>query len=807
MKKITSLIIILLASIGFGYGQMSDLIISEYGEGTGNNKYIEIYNGTGANVDLSGYEIWRVSNGGTWPEATISLSGTLANGSAYLIANNLADPIILAVSDLTSGAVAWNGNDAAGLAKDDGFGTFFLIDAVGTDGADPGTGWDVAGTTDATLDHTLVRKNNVCDPNTNWSVSAGTNLADSEWIVLPNDNWSNLSIHSTICPCLSTVTWDGANWTPTSPPDNTTVAIIDANYNTTTFGSFSACSLTVNPGYMLTVNDGDFVEVENDVINNGTISVQPTGSFIQKNDAAIFVNSINNDDSFVDKFTAPINAWYEYTYWSSPVSGEQIQDVFSLTNPDRRYWFNAENFLDETMESGNNNAATTGQDDVDDDANDWQLAAAADVLQPGVGYAATLSPISYAFPGGNYLHTFKGPFNNGVFNVPVYRNDAELADTNWNFIGNPYPSEINVDLFFDENVYDVSTNPTGTLDGAIYLWSQNEAPLDTNNGNSNLNFASSDYAMINGTGEASGGDTLMPNRFIPSGQGFFASYHNSGNVISSSINGDGDLISEGEVIFRNSMRTTGNNNQFFRTSSSNSTMTSANKLWLNLTSDNGIFSQILVGYVNGATNDNDGAYYDATRNISTGMSAFMYSIIDGSNKNFAIQGKAPESLTLNEIIPLGIYTTINVPTLYNISIAQLEGDFLSNNTIYLKDNEMNIIYDLSNSDYTFTSTVGDFNNRFEIVFNTNSLSTSNFEINENAISIIELENNDVKFSVSNDLTIKSIKIYDMLGRELYNLKGNSNVEIHNLSNLSSAPYIAQIHVSNGLTISKKAIKK
>lgn len=58
-----------------GYSQATDLIISEYAEGTSFNKYIEIYNGTGDSVDLTGYELWRVSNGGSWPEATENLSG------------------------------------------------------------------------------------------------------------------------------------------------------------------------------------------------------------------------------------------------------------------------------------------------------------------------------------------------------------------------------------------------------------------------------------------------------------------------------------------------------------------------------------------------------------------------------------------------------------------------------------------------------------------------------------------------------------------------------------------------------------
>ena len=176
----------------------SDLFISEYGEGSSNNKYIEIFNGTGAPVDLSNYEVWKVTNGGTWPESTLSLSDTLDDGDVYVIANSSSDPIILGVANSTASIMTMNGDDAMGLAKDVG-GTFTLIDAIGTDGSDPGSGWDVAGISNATANHTLVRKPVVCGPSTNWAFSAGTSTADSEWTVLNQNDWSDLGGHTFSC--------------------------------------------------------------------------------------------------------------------------------------------------------------------------------------------------------------------------------------------------------------------------------------------------------------------------------------------------------------------------------------------------------------------------------------------------------------------------------------------------------------------------------------------------------------------------------------------------------------------------------
>ena len=220
------LLFMLLALAGIGFGQATDLIISEYIEGSGNNKALEIYNGTGADVDLSGYQIWKISNGGNWPESTLSLSGTLTDGDVYVIYNSSADAAIVAVGDVTWSQANWNGDDAVGLAKDDGTGTFTLIDAVGEDGSDPGSGWDVAGVTNATKDHTLVRKETICSPNIDWDASRGTNTTDSEWIVYNKDEFSYLGNHTANC---------GSGTGPDNPSDllATTVSTseIDLSWN------------------------------------------------------------------------------------------------------------------------------------------------------------------------------------------------------------------------------------------------------------------------------------------------------------------------------------------------------------------------------------------------------------------------------------------------------------------------------------------------------------------------------------------------------------------------------------------------
>ncbi len=604
--------------------------------------------------------------------------------------------------------------------------------------------------------------------------------------------------------------WTSGAWSNIIGPDSFTIAIIDDDYNTTLNGSFSACQLLVNAGNELVITDGHFVEVENNVVVNGNgsnldgILIEDKGSFVQRGegiDAGTYTLNANARTQ-VNKKTGLLNNWFEYTYWSSPVTNETIEFGLEEAHPTRRFWYNGQNYLDATAETNNNNTTTGGQDDIDDNGNDWQFTNNADVMIPGVGYAAMHNLIGFS-PNRNYEYTFNGALNTGDYTVPIYRNDSELNDNNWNFIGNPYPSAIDADAFLlanalvDQNVSELPAG-SGTTDGAIFLWSQNTNPSNTTNGNQALNFAQADYAVINGTGQTAGGDGVTPNRFIPSGQGFFVTLSDA--AITTLVSGQ---IRTANVIFQNSMRVTGNNSQFFR--NSNSTL---DKLWINLTSDNGVFNQILIGYVAGATNGKDGMYFDAPKNLSADSYSMLYSLIDEETDKFTIQGKATESLNLDEVISLGFSTSINEATIYSMSIAQLQGDFLSTNTVYLKDQLLNVTHNLSNSNYSFTSVVGEFNDRFQIVFRENTLSVDDYVANNSNLTIIELTNNNVKFSIGKtSATIKSVEIMDMLGRTLYNFKGSRNVETYNLSNLSSATYIAKVTLSNNQVLVKKAVKK
>ena len=94
----------------------TDLFISEYSEGSSNNKYIEIFNGTGSDVNLSDYEMWKIANGGSWPEYSLSLSGTLTAGQVYVIYNTSSAATISSAGDIVWSQANYNGDDAIQLS-------------------------------------------------------------------------------------------------------------------------------------------------------------------------------------------------------------------------------------------------------------------------------------------------------------------------------------------------------------------------------------------------------------------------------------------------------------------------------------------------------------------------------------------------------------------------------------------------------------------------------------------------------------------------------------------------------------------
>ncbi|MBL7068050.1 MAG: lamin tail domain-containing protein, partial [Candidatus Marinimicrobia bacterium] len=199
MKKFVTFFVLVLAT-SVAFGQVADLFFSEYIEGGSSNKAIEIYNGTGTAIDLANYQIAQSVNGGGWQYFhTFPTGATIADGDVWVIINKdvsatLYDTLNADEVLAYPSVVHHNGDDARAMIKIVGTDTTWL-DIIGDPNTDPGDGWDVAGVTNATKDHSLVRKDNVFFGNTNWTASAGTHADTSEWIVLAKDVLDSLGAH------------------------------------------------------------------------------------------------------------------------------------------------------------------------------------------------------------------------------------------------------------------------------------------------------------------------------------------------------------------------------------------------------------------------------------------------------------------------------------------------------------------------------------------------------------------------------------------------------------------------------------
>ncbi|CAG0978228.1 hypothetical protein ANAEL_01576 [Anaerolineales bacterium] len=199
----------------------TELFFSEYIEGSSNNKALEIYNGTGAAINLAtgGYNVQMFFNGNPVSTLTINLTGSVANGDVYVLAQSSANATILAQADQTNGSGWFNGDDAVVLRK----GTV-VIDVLGQVGFDPGTEWGTG--LISTADNTLRRAATICagDPN-------GADAFDPsvEWEGYAQDTFGGLGSHTANCSPDDAA----PEVTSTYPVDGSTNFPIGANLNVT----------------------------------------------------------------------------------------------------------------------------------------------------------------------------------------------------------------------------------------------------------------------------------------------------------------------------------------------------------------------------------------------------------------------------------------------------------------------------------------------------------------------------------------------------------------------------------------------
>lgn len=507
---------------------------------------------------------------------------------------------------------------------------------------------------------------------------------------------------------------------------------------------------------LLEISEGQTLRVHNEI---STVDTDATnGLFIKNGGSLVQIANVDNQSSNInvgkikmERITKPMYR-LDYTYWSAPVSGNTLV-ALSPNSPANRFF----HWNPDAVSPAPNWAVITG--------------GTAQML-PGKGYIIRAPTVGNGTDASNpasytpYTGNFNGKPNNGTVTTPI------SGPEKWNLIGNPYPSAIDAEKFLDDN--------DTTLDGTLYFWTHN-TPLS---GASGYGYSSEDYAAWNGTGSLATVEALSdtdpadnkPKGFIAAGQSFFVKGLNNGNAV-----------------FTNSMRENANNMQFFRSSNTENT-TEKHRIWLNLKGAEKGFSQTLVGYVSNATNGQDNRF---DGELFGGNAVTFYSVME--NKNWSIQGRALPFTTADEV-PLGYKTTLTGTLIINID--DRDGQ-LANQTIYLKDNLLNVVHNLTDGPYTFTSTPGTYDDRFVLRYLPGeNLDNPTFEDQMNGLTIRK-NNADIYINSSFE-NIDAVLIYDTTGRLLFE-KEKCNTTSFKASNLTQSEQmlIVKVRLNNGGVVTKK----
>jgi len=535
---------------------------------------------------------------------------------------------------------------------------------------------------------------------------------------------------------LST-TWNGTSWSNTAPGPAVD-AFIEGNYSTGTSGGFSAKNLTVNSGSLVIDQDplatppNKNLKIELDVTNNAG----PSGIIVKEGCGLQVVQSTGTSTGAITVEKSSNSLFRnDYSMWSSPVSGTQKLEDFSPL----------------TSQSPNNRFYTY-------DASTNLYTNVAPTIPFGVttGYLIRMpneNPAELGTSSNYFLGTSPITFNGVFVGVPNNGNITRtgLTSDSYYSVGNPYPSNIDADLF-------LAGNSTG---GTLYFWRKTNGAVGTA------------YATYTTAGGVANGGFAAPNKFIAPCQGFIVK---TGAAATS-------------LTFTNAMRANMATPPIFQKTKQEVT----NRVWLNLTNATGSFNQALIAYMDGATNgvDNgiDGEY------INDSKVALTSSI---NNAEYVIQGRP--AFDASDVVALNFKTDIAGD--YSIALDHFDGVFATGQAVYLVDSKTGVETDLKVGGYNFTAAAGVDNARFSLKYQ-KTLKVIDSEFNDNSVTVYA--NKGTLYVKSVESAISNIKVFDIQGRLLHeqnNVKSNTAT----ISNLKSQQaLIVQVISEENDVVTKKVL--
>ncbi|MFD2543115.1 LamG-like jellyroll fold domain-containing protein [Lacinutrix gracilariae] len=498
------------------------------------------------------------------------------------------------------------------------------------------------------------------------------------------------------------------------------------------------------------------------------------------------------------------SSYYWYNYWASPV-GQTGVTTLSNNNAAANNTNNT-SFSVNMLKKGDGSAVQfiSGNHQTDRLSTRWMY-----TYQNGVTYYdwGSVNQTTAINPGVGYIHKgmgvgteqqylFEGKPNNGTIKISVsdvggLGSVPGVSKTEY-LLGNPYASAIDIYKFLEDNA--------SVLEGSIQLWQQwdgaSHVTSEYEGGYAQVNKTGSvrAYQFEGGVGGNNGSldGTKLPTKYLPVGQGFIAEIENSGTVV-----------------FKNSQRvfvkeadadgTEENGSVFFRSSASNEEdIMQKLRLEFNALDGQATKRELLLGF-SGYTTDAYDYGYEAKNTDDNHDDLNL--MLDG--EYMTIQSYA--EITDDKVVPLALKTSGN--NSYSIKLTETI-NITEDQDVYLRDNLTNVYYNLrQDTAYTFTSTAGVFNDRFEIVFSNQTLSTEEVTVNNNTV-IYYNNNSSLLYVKGLNNTVSNLQLINMLGQTVYAKTSVSNTALENglpIHTLATGIYIVKLKTENNNTIDKKIV--
>ncbi|MBA4153759.1 GEVED domain-containing protein [Flavobacterium sp.] len=644
------------------------------------------------------------------------------------------------------------------------------VDAFSDPSCTPGTEYN-SGTPASTI---YIRPTITQLENSNFTIPVSTTLSNGcsvagNIVVINNSKIYNNPTDSN---------WNNpANWKPTGIPNANNCVIIynDTDITGTNYQAF-AKNLRVQSTGNLNLGSSNFLTVTEKV------TIVPGGIFdIENNGSMVQIDNVTNSGDIIYRRIASGIKGGDYVYWSSPVSNQALNSIYTTPTQGPKYKWNT------TLNNGNGILPNISQ-------GTW-VNANGNTMETGKGYIVRGSSSS-SMAATSINSTFSGVPNNGTIPVTIERgvytgipyagvNGTQITnlDDNWNLLGNPYPSAINALQFLYDN--------SSSILGNVRLWTHGSDIALTNGttvtnpfyGSFAYNYNSSDYLFINYLG------TTIPTAsdLIKTGQAFFVQM----------VDGPGN--SSGTVNFNNLQRSnTYANDNFYRNSTENENTNGIiaperHRIWLDIVNSNNNSVVTLLGYADGATQGKD-SFFDAMEKTSGSMG--IYSLIDA--ETFAIQGRSLP-FDISDEVPLCY--NVSTPGTFHIAIRKVDGLFETQN-IYLKDELLNSYHDLKAAPYLFTTDAGVFTNRFKIVYQNQTFGIP--DNSDNQVIVYRDNAKSIQISTGNH-TMNKVKVYDISGRllvEKTNIDSNL-LTIDDIKGIADQVLLVTILTNENRIINKK----